>query len=150
MGKLWNYVYWLYTADILPCYNGIELYIPLYVTFICAYPVKVTIDIYESPLESPWGPGNIQGKTDRSAHGCACVPVCVGMREYPFFVESAYIYNTSQSIWLYVRHYSKKSIYYNNKYHIRGPETSWFLAPFSMGEGLLIGLCNVWCKKKCI
>ena len=55
MGKLWKGVYWLYTADILPCYNGIELYTPLYVTFICAYPVKVTIDIYESPLESPVG-----------------------------------------------------------------------------------------------
>ena len=26
--------HWLYTADILPCYNGIELYTPLYVTFI--------------------------------------------------------------------------------------------------------------------
>ena len=50
MGKLWKDVYWLYTADILPCYNGIELYTSLYVTFICAYPVKVTIDIYESPL----------------------------------------------------------------------------------------------------
>ena len=85
MGKLWKDVYWLYTADILPCYNGIELYTPLYVTFICAYPVKVTIGTYESPLESPWGSRNIQGITDRSARGCACVPVCVGMREYPFF-----------------------------------------------------------------
>ena len=46
--------------------------------------------------------------------------------------------NTSQSIWLYVRRYSKKSIYHN-KYHIRGLETSWFLAPFSMGEGLFSG-----------
>ena len=55
MGMLWKDVYWLYTADILPCYNGIELYTPLYVTFICAYPVKVTIHVYESPLESPWG-----------------------------------------------------------------------------------------------
>ena len=89
MGKLWKDVYWLYTADILPCYNGIELYTPLYVTFICAYPVKVTIDTYESPLESPWVSRNIQGITGRSARGCACVPVCVGMREYPFFVESA-------------------------------------------------------------
>ena len=29
MGKLWKDVYWLYTADILPCSNGIELYTPM-------------------------------------------------------------------------------------------------------------------------
>ena len=33
--------------------------------------------------------GYIQGITGRSSRGCACVPACVGMREYPFFVESA-------------------------------------------------------------
>ena len=43
----------------------------------------------------------------------------------------------------------KKSIYYN-KYHIRGPETSWFLAPFSMGEGFLSGYAMSDAKKTCV
>ena len=89
MGKLWKDVYWLYTAYILPCYNGIELYTPLYVTFICAYPVKVTIDIYESPLEAPWGSRKYPGYNGQVRTWMSCVPVCLGMREYPFFVESA-------------------------------------------------------------
>ena len=71
MGRLWKDVYWLYTADILPCYNGIELYTPLYVTFICVYPVKVTIDIYENPLESPWGSRKYPGY-----NGQVCMWVC--------------------------------------------------------------------------
>ena len=52
-------------------------------TFIC--------DLYMCiPCQGHHGsPVTIQGITDRSARGCACVPVCVGMREYPFFVESA-------------------------------------------------------------
>ena len=41
----------------------------------------------------------------------------------------------------------KKSIYHN-KYHIRGPEKSWFLAPFSMGEGLLSGYAMSDAKKE--
>ena len=41
----------------------------------------------------------------------------------------------------------KKSIYYN-KYLIRGPETSWFLAPFSMDEGLLSGYAMSDAKKE--
>ena len=43
----------------------------------------------------------------------------------------------------------KKNIHYN-KYHIRGSETSWFLAPFSMGEGLLSGYAMSDAKKKCV
>ena len=86
--------HWLYTADILPCYNGIELYTPLYVTFICAYPVKVTIDIYESPLESPRGSRKYpEYNRQVCTWMCMCASVCgsrgVGMRKYPFFAVSA-------------------------------------------------------------
>ena len=77
MGKLWKDVYWLYTADILPCFNGIELHTPLYVTFICEYPVKVTIDIYESPLESPWGSRKYPGYNGQVCTWmCMCASVC--------------------------------------------------------------------------
>ena len=41
----------------------------------------------------------------------------------------------------------EKSIYYN-KYDIRGTETSWFLAPFSVGEGLLSGYTMSDAKKE--
>ena len=91
MGKLWKDVFWLYTADILPCYNSIELYTPLYVTFISAYPVKVTIDIYESPLEieSPWGSRKYPGFNGQVCTWmCMCASVC-GYEGVPIFVESA-------------------------------------------------------------
>ena len=85
MGKLWKDVYWPYTADILPCYNGIELYTPLYVTYICAYPVKVTIDIYESPLESPWGSRKNPGHNGQvGTWMCMCASVC-GYEGVPIF-----------------------------------------------------------------
>ena len=90
MGKLWKDVYWMYTADILPCYNGIELYTPLYVTFISAYPVKVTIDFYESPLEieSPWGSRKYPGFNGQVCTWmCMCANVC-GYEGVPIFVES--------------------------------------------------------------
>ena len=105
MDKLWKDVYWLYTADILPCYNGIELYTPLYVTFICAYPVKVTIDIYESPRESPWGSRKIQGIADRSARGCAymCASVC-GYEGVPIF-----LWNQHYDYWRTVAYLATRS-----------------------------------------
>ena len=82
--------HWLYTADILPCYNGIDLYTPLYVTFICAYSVKVTIDIYESPLEFPRGTRKYPGYNRQVCTWvCMCASVC-GYEEVPnLFVESA-------------------------------------------------------------
>ena len=81
--------HWLYTADILPCYNGIELYTPLYVTFICAYPVKDTIGIYESTLESPRGSRKYPGYNRQVCTWvCMCASVC-GYEEVPIFVESA-------------------------------------------------------------
>ena len=88
MGKLWRDVYWLYTAEILPCYNGNELYSPLYVVVLhMCIPVQITVDISESPLESAWGSRKYPGCNGQVCSGCACV--CVGMREYPFFVVSA-------------------------------------------------------------
>ena len=89
MGKLWKDVYWLYTAGILPCYSGIELYTPLYVTFVCAYPVEVTINIYESPIESPWGSRKYPGFYGQVwTWMCMCASVCE-YEEVPIFVESA-------------------------------------------------------------
>ena len=85
MGKLWKDVYWLYTAYILPCYNGIELYTPLYVSFICAYLVKVTIDIHGSPLKSPWGSRKYPGYNGQvRTWMCMCASVC-GYEGVPIF-----------------------------------------------------------------
>ena len=58
---------------------------PLYVHTLSMSPLI----FMRAHLNTRGGPGNIQGITDRSARGCACVPVCVGMREYSVFVESA-------------------------------------------------------------
>ena len=86
---------------------------------------------------------------------CMCDSVC-GYDGVPIFCGIGiyiyiYIYITTANLYDYTCVVIlKKNIYYNNKYHIRGPETSWFLAPFSMGEGLLIGLRNVWCKKRSV
>ena len=91
MGKLWKDVYWLCILQIfyraITVSNCTYLYMwPLYV-----YTLSRSLLIFMRAHLNPHGPGhgNIQGITDRSARGCACVPVCVGMREYPFFVESA-------------------------------------------------------------
>ena len=94
-----SYVYWLDTADILPCYNGIELYTSLYLTFICAYPVKVTIDIYESPLESPWGSRKYPGYNGQvCTQMCMCASVC-GYEGVPIFCGIIMITDGLLLIW---------------------------------------------------
>ena len=65
--------------------NCTHLYMwPLYVHTLSKSPLI----FMRAHLNPRGGPVKIQGITDRSARGCACVPVCVGMREYPFFVKS--------------------------------------------------------------
>ena len=41
-----------------------------------------------------------------------------------------------------------KKVSDSNQYHISGPETSWFLVPFSMGEGVLSGYAMSDAKKE--
>ena len=92
MGKIWWDVYWLYTAEILPCYNGSGLYTPLYVVvlYMCKH-VKVTFDISGSPLESLWGTRKYPAYNgDVGVHVCVCV--CVRFREYPFLWYQHYDY----------------------------------------------------------
>ena len=69
--------------------NCTHLYMwPLYVHTLSRSPLI----FMRAHLNPRGGPGNIQGITDRSARGCACVPVCVGMREYPFLWNQHYDY----------------------------------------------------------
>ena len=64
-----------------------------------------------------------------------------------FMINQILEFKTPASLYDYTCVVIVKSIYYN-KYHIRGPETSWFLAPFSTGEGLLSGCAVSDAKKK--
>ena len=80
----------LLTAEILPCYNGSELYTPLYVDFLyMCIPVKVTFDISESPLKSPLGSRKYPGYKRSGLHVDVHVCVCVWGSTHYFFVELA-------------------------------------------------------------
>ena len=58
-------------------------------------------------------------------------------------------FETPASLSDYPRVVVIKSIYLN-EYHIMVQQTSWFRAPFFMGWGLFVRLCNVWCKKRSV
>ena len=78
MGKLWWDVYWLYTVEMLPRYNGSVLYIHLYVGVLYVHTCRGHPGYFR---ELQGAPGNIQG----NGHVCTSICMCVWNRHHDYW-----------------------------------------------------------------